>query len=138
MTPEVTAIRWAAVTRATLLLLAGVAVLTLASGCGNGSKRNGLPGRTDPEAAQRLLACAKRSGLDLRVVGPLLNVYSHAGQRLTGTILFYRDVGVARKAISESRTKKTGPAWAVASMVYFGTKSPAVDKRVRACLAEVS
>jgi hypothetical protein len=88
--------------------------------------------------ADRVLGCAKRSGLDMRAVGPLLNVYSHTGQRLTGTILFYRDAGVARQAVSESRTKKTGPAWAVDSMVYYGTKSPVLDKRVRACMTETS
>jgi hypothetical protein len=125
------------VSRSPLLALAGIVVLA-ATACGDGIKRKGLPARNDPAAAKRLLVCARRSGLDMSRFGPLLNVQSHVGERLTGTIVFYRDARVARKAVRQSMEKDHDPAWAVGSAVYYTTRTPSVDKRVRRCLAGVS
>ena len=71
----------------------------------------------------------------MRRDGPLLNVHAHQGEHLVGTILFYRDQHVARLAVSQSKSKKTGPAWAVGSVVYYGTKTRSVDARVRHCMS---
>jgi|tagenome__1003787_1003787.scaffolds.fasta_scaffold20943286_2 hypothetical protein len=70
--------------------------------------------------------------------GSLLNIRSPVGEHIIGTLVFYRDAGVARKAVRQSLERDHDPAWAVGSMVYYTARTPSVDKRVRRCMSEAA